>query len=275
MLGIQSVAIAKADAERANEDVHIRKLQAESEQRTKRVLAAIDSVVSLSSRSLSTAAKNPKEVITFIGYISLLTSSIFLAKEMARIIRSIIEAMIGKPQLIRETTRNALPWSLVAYIGRWIPWDKRTVSGSIEDEFRDIILPKALKERVIDLAYSARNARRRNAPFRHVLLYGPPGTGKTLLAQKLAKVIGLDYALMSGGDVSPLGADAVTQIHNLFAWARYSPKGVILFVDEAEVFLGSRDSTHMTEVSHNALNAVLYNTGGERKDFMLVLATNR
>jgi hypothetical protein len=27
--------------------------------------------------------------------------------------------------------------------------------------------------------------------------------------------------------------------------------------------------------AHNALNALLYNTGGERKDFMLVLATNR
>jgi ATPase family AAA domain-containing protein 3A/B len=27
--------------------------------------------------------------------------------------------------------------------------------------------------------------------------------------------------------------------------------------------------------AHNALNAILYNTGGERKDFMLILATNR
>jgi ATPase family AAA domain-containing protein 3A/B len=100
-------------------------------------------------------------------------------------------------------------------------------------------------------------------------------SGKTYVAKKLAKIIGIDYAMMSGGDVSPLGSDAVTQIHQLFSWAAKSPKGVILFIDEAECFLGSRGSGLMSDTAHNALNALLYNTGGERKDFMLVLATNR
>ena len=44
---------------------------------------------------------------------------------------------------------------------------------------------------------------------------------------------------------------------------------------QAEAFLGSRSESKMSETAHNALNALLYNTGGERKDFMLVLATNR
>lgn len=96
-----------------------------------------------------------------------------------------------------------------------------------------------------------------------------------MVAKKLAQVVGLDYALMSGGDVSPLGSDAVSQIHSLFSWARMSPVGVVLFIDEAECFLGSRDSGSASEAAHNALNALLYNTGGERRDFMLVLATNR
>jgi ATPase family AAA domain-containing protein 3A/B len=37
------------------------------------------------------------------------------------------------------------------------------------------------------------------------LLYGPPGTGKTMAAKRLARYSGLDYALMTGGDVAPLG----------------------------------------------------------------------
>jgi ATPase family AAA domain-containing protein 3A/B len=167
----QAVAIAKAEAERANEDVHIRKLQAESEQRRKRNIAAINAVFTHLSSSLSTAVKNPQQVFTLIGYICLLTSAIFLAREMSRLIRSIIEATIGKPQLIRETTRKNIVWSLLSYFNQLIsylnPWRKKCVSNSIEDSFNDLILPKDLKDRVIDLAYSARNARRHNAPFRH------------------------------------------------------------------------------------------------------------
>jgi ATPase family AAA domain-containing protein 3A/B len=180
----KAVAKAKAEAERANEDVHLRRLQAESEQRRKRNIAAINAVFTHLSTSLSEAAKNPKQVLVFIGYICLLTSAIFFAREASRLIRSIIEATIGKPQLIRETTRKNFPWSLFSYFGQLIscliPWTNKTGSSlSIEEAFDDLILPDELKERVMDLAYSARNARRHNAPFRHVLLYGPPGTGKT------------------------------------------------------------------------------------------------
>lgn len=141
--------------------------------------------------------------------------------------------------------------------------------------FDDVILPPDLKNRILSLASSARKVRQNDAPHRHVLFYGPPGTGKTLVARKLARCIGMEYAFMSGGDVGPLGPDAVTQIHNLFTWAKFCRKGVLLFIDEAEAFLGDRSTNMMDENAHNALNALLYNTGSERTDFMMVLATNR
>lgn len=168
---IKAVAIAKAEAERANEDVHIRKLQAESEQRRKRNIAAINAVFTHLSTSLATAVKQPKQVVIFIGYICLLTSSIFVAREMSRLIRQIIESCIGKPQLIRETSRKTLVWSILSWLAQLIsyfnPWKINYASRSIEECFEDLILPRDLKERIVDLAYSARNARRHNAPFRH------------------------------------------------------------------------------------------------------------
>lgn len=48
---------------------------------------------------------------------------------------------------------------------------------------------------------------------------------------------GLDYAMMTGGDVAPLGSQAVTKIHQIFDWAKKSKKGLLLFIDEADAFL--------------------------------------
>lgn len=77
----------------------------------------------------------------------------------------------------------------------------------------------------------------------------PPGTGKTMAAKRLAKTSGLDYAIMSGGDVAPLGGQAVTQLHEMFDWAERSKRGLLLFIDEADAFLSQRGQQQMSEVS--------------------------
>jgi ATPase family AAA domain-containing protein 3A/B len=88
----------------------------------------------------------------------------------------------------------------------------------------------------------------------------------------------MDYAIMSGGDVGALGQDSITQLNALFQWARRSPNGLLLFIDEAESFLSSRStvdvgvqSTSAQNGSSNrrqrdsnvsdAMNALLYQTG--------------
>lgn len=45
-----------------------------------------------------------------------------------------------------------------------------------------------------------------------------------MAAKRLARTSGLDFAIMSGGDVAPLGGKAVTQLHSAFDWAERSRK---------------------------------------------------
>lgn len=84
----------------------------------------------------------------------------------------------------------------------------------------------------------------------------------------------MDYAILTGGDVAPMGRDGVTAIHKVFDWASTSRKGLLLFVDEADAFLRKRSSETISEDLRAALNAFLYRTGEQSNKFMLVLASN-
>ena len=68
------------------------------------------------------------------------------------------------------------------------------------------------------------------------------------MAKRLAHTSGLDYAIMSGGDVAPLGAGAVKQMHELFDWAARSRRGMVLFVDEADAFLSRCENCVFVEL---------------------------
>lgn len=43
--------------------------------------------------------------------------------------------------------------------------------------------------------------------------------------QSLARHSGMDYAIMTGGDVAPMGREGVTAMHRVFEWAGTSRRG--------------------------------------------------
>lgn len=61
----------------------------------------------------------------------------------------------------------------------------------------------------------------------------------------------------------------MTQLHEMFDWSERSRKGLLLFIDEADAFLGRR-SDEMSEGLRGALNALLFRTGDQSRDFMVV-----
>lgn len=209
------------------------------------------------------------KVLTAAGGLSLVALGIYTAKGATGVTSRYIESRIGRPSLINETSRFTFK-DMIAHPLKML----EKLKTKSTDALQGVVLQPTLEERLRDIAIATKNTRRNSGFYRNVLLHGAPGTGKTMFARKLAEHSGMDYAIMSGGDVAPMGKSGVTAIHKVFDWAKTSRRGLLLFVDEADAFLRKRSSEHISEDLRAALNAFLFRTGEQNQKFMLVLASN-
>ncbi|PSS30829.1 ATPase family AAA domain-containing protein [Actinidia chinensis var. chinensis] len=242
-------------------------------------LAAINTTFSHIEGGIRVLLTDRNKLIMTVGGITALAAGVYTTREGARVTWGYINRILGQPSLIRESSIAKFPWSGIVSRGAkkllsHIP-AAGLVSAESKSKFGNVVLHPSLQRRIEHLARATANTKSHEAPFRNMLFYGPPGTGKTMVAREIAKKSGLDYAMMTGGDVAPLGPQAVTKIHEIFDWAKKSKKGLLLFIDEADAFLCERNSMHMSEAQRSALNALLYRTGDQSRDTVLVLATNR
>ncbi|XP_058179083.1 uncharacterized protein LOC131297903 [Rhododendron vialii] len=242
-------------------------------------LAAINTTFSHIEGGVRILLTDRSKLIMTVGGVTALAAGVYTTREGARVTWGYINRILGQPSLIRESSIGKFPWSGIVSRGanslRNFGTAATAVSAESRTKFGNIVLHPSLQRRIEQLARATANTKSHEAPFRNMLFYGPPGTGKTMVAREIAKKSGLDYAMMTGGDVAPLGPQAVTKIHEIFDWARKSKKGLLLFIDEADAFLCERNSTHMSEAQRSALNALLFRTGDQSRDIVLVLATNR
>ncbi|GLJ44880.1 hypothetical protein SUGI_0944750 [Cryptomeria japonica] len=82
------------------------------------------------------------------------------------------------------------------------------------NSFGVVILHPSLQKRIEQLGKATANTKSHEAPFFNMLFYRPPRTGKTIVARKLAHKLGLEYAMMTGGDVAPLGSKVIIKMLN-------------------------------------------------------------
>eukprot|EP00775_Hariotina_reticulata_P009234 gene9234-9399_t len=264
--------LAEADGRikenRENEDVNRRAQLLKFQEETRKAIESINAVMTHLGAAAVDLLTDRDKLLMLVAGGTALALGVYGAREGVRVAGKTAEMWLGTPKLVRETSRRTIqsPSSL-------LPMAAKTVE-QVKKDFSDIILPGQLHNRVRSLAATAANTKLHGAPYRHMLFYGPPGTGKTMAAKRLARTSGLDYAILSGGDVAPLGGNAVTQLHQTFDWAERSRRGLLLFIDEADAFLGRRNDA-MSEGLRGALNALLFRTGDQSRDFMVVLATNR
>lgn len=258
--------------ERKNHDLHLETKKLEATEYRETVLEGLKIFTSTVGNGLQGLLGDQDRLRNTAITITGIAFGIYTAKVTTSLTGKFIEAKFGKPSLVRETSRRnflqlaSSPYSTVKNMLK---------STTAEAALKDVILSKDLDNRLKRVAVSTSNTIKNRAPYRHMLLHGPPGTGKTMFAKGLAKESGMHYAIMTGGDVAPLGRDAVTEIHKVFDWANATNKGVLLFVDEADAFLRKRSNEKISEDMRNALNAFLYRTGEASNKFMVVYASNQ
>ncbi|KAL4557264.1 hypothetical protein LXL04_035437 [Taraxacum kok-saghyz] len=275
---VRAMAEAEARAHEAKlaEDVNKRMLVERANAEREKWVSAINTTFEHIGGGLRAILTDQNKLVVAVGGVTALAAGIYTTREGARVVWSYVDRILGQPSLIRESSRGKYPWS--GFFSRGLTTLSSGQKGPTSqngNSFGEVILNPSLQKRIQQLAGATANTKSHQAPFRNMLFYGPPGTGKTMAARELARKSGLDYALMTGGDVAPLGAQAVTKIHQLFDWAKKSNRGLLLFIDEADAFLCERNKTYMSEAQRSALNALLFRTGDQSKDIVLALATNR
>mmetsp|Transcript_81930 Transcript_81930/g.231935 ORF Transcript_81930/g.231935 Transcript_81930/m.231935 type:complete len:569 (-) Transcript_81930:117-1823(-) len=263
-------AKGRIEQERENVEVRLREMRARMAEERKTRMEAIQAVFSGLGQGSRTLLEDRSKMTAVVGGLTALALGVYGARAATRVAGNLVERKLMRPPLVRETSRWT--WNRDNMGWRWPPWKSRDTNL-----MENIVLEDELSERLGWTTNSLVNAKKNGTPFRHLLLYGPPGTGKTLFARTLSRQSGLDYAIMSGGDVGPLGRDAVQELNKLFLWANSSRRGLILFIDEADAFLRTGRGSEgggMSEEARNVLSAFLHHTGTESDKFVVVLATN-
>ncbi|CDI98555.1 ATPase family AAA domain containing protein [Echinococcus multilocularis] len=260
----------EAKIERENRDIRLERSRVEAREYRETILQSIQTAGSVIGAGLNAFLADRFKVVTAVGAAAVLAGGVYAAKFGMGTLARYVESRIGKPSLVRETSRL----NVVDMIRHPIQAFRKAFNRP-GDPLKNIILEPSLEAHLRKVAVATRHTKANGGFYRNVLMAGPPGTGKTMMAKSLALHSGLDYAIMTGGDIAPLGSDGVTAIHKVFNWAKTSRKGVLLFVDEADAFLRKREQERISEGMRATLNAFLYRTGEQSQKFMLVLASNQ
>ncbi|XP_063071980.1 ATPase family AAA domain-containing protein 3-like [Engraulis encrasicolus] len=270
MMRVEAESKARAKVERENADIIREQIRLKAAEHRQTVLESIRTAGAVFGEGFRAFVSDWDKVTASVAGLTLLAVGVYSARNATGVAGRYIEARLGKPSLVRETSRI----TVAEAIKHPIKVSKR-MSSKPQDALEGVVLSPVLEERVRDIAIATRNTRENRGLYRNILMYGPPGTGKTLFAKKLAMHSGMDYAIMTGGDVAPMGREGVTAMHKVFDWANTSRRGLLLFVDEADAFLRKRSTEKISEDLRATLNAFLYRTGEQSNKFMLVLASNQ
>lgn len=169
------IAKAKAEAEgriaqeRQNHDLILDKVRLEAAERRDTVLKAIQDGGKLLGEGLSSYLNDTDKLRNTAVTVTAIAVGIFAARTSIGITGRLVEARLGKPSLVRETSRFA-PSQLLR---QPVQTAQRLVGSTAPtDAMQGIVLEQSLEHQLQKIAVSTANTKKNRAPFRHLLLHG-------------------------------------------------------------------------------------------------------
>jgi len=207
------------------------------------------------------------------------TTAGFLVSDLALLIRKLAQLSRDKSQLDMEIVEkeivNSRPAQLKSGIGCVnINSVSMNTLGGLQE-----VKSKLLRAIQLPLTNPESFSRLGIKPCKGVLLSGPPGCGKTSLVRAIASSCQVSFLSVSLAEIfSPYVGDSEKSLLEVFTKARKAAPA-ILFIDEIETFVSSRDSNQTQSSSDKLLATLLTEMDGLAGELggrvVLVGATNR
>ena len=167
-------ARAEADGrirqERENHDLILEKKRVEAKEYRDTILQAVADGGKMLGEGLQSYLDDTTKLRNTALTITGIAVGVYTARTSIGIAGRFVESRLGKPSLVRETSRFTVgqftrhPWQMT----------KRTLGIGIQssDALKGIVLEETLESRLRSVAVSTSNTKKNRAPFRHLLLHG-------------------------------------------------------------------------------------------------------
>jgi ATPase family AAA domain-containing protein 3A/B len=254
---IEAEMKAKTEIERENQDLYLEQIRLKAKENRTTVMEGIQTAGSVLGAGAQAFLADWDKIVAAAAGLSVLALGVYSAKRSTGVLANYVDAHLGKPSLVRDTSRL----TLLDVLRHPVQTVKKVVGRKPQDALSGVVLAPVLEHKLRDVALATKNTKLNGGMFRNLMFYGPPGTGKTLFAKKLAMHSGMDYAIMTGGDVAPMGRDGVTAMHKVTHKQQRSISTMFIFalLDRCSIgpaLLGKVSSSLWTRRMHFCESAV-------------------